>query len=103
MVEPEIARSKEDEYFIRQEMERRRKHAVEEEARMAQEARKALKDLHYMHCPKCGHDLTEVEFRGVKIDQCATCNGIWLDAGELELLGSKEKTGVLGGFLNILK
>jgi hypothetical protein len=39
-----------------------------------------------MHCPKCGADLTEIDFRGVKVDKCFACGGIYLDDGELEQL-----------------
>ena len=37
-----------------------------------------------IRCPKCGMPLLEFTFRGVRIDQCAGCEGIWLDAGELK-------------------
>ena len=37
-----------------------------------------------------------LELNGVEIDYCTVCNGIWLDAGELELLlGEPEKAGQL--------
>lgn len=37
-----------------------------------------------IRCPKCGMPLLEFTFRGVRIDQCAGCEGIWLDADELK-------------------
>jgi Zn-finger nucleic acid-binding protein len=41
-----------------------------------------------------------LELEGVEIDYCASCGGIWLDAGELELLlGEPEKArGLLNSF-----
>ncbi len=102
MVNPEQARSKEEEYFLKQELERRRKVAQEEEARLAEEARRAQKELHWMHCPKCGHQLEEVAYHTVKIDQCAACGGIWLDAGELDQLATKESGGLLSSFRRLL-
>lgn len=40
-------------------------------------------------CPGCGASLHPTAARhGVEIDACASCGGIWLDAGELELLTS---------------
>ena len=39
-----------------------------------------------MKCPKCGSDLKEINFQKVLIDKCDECKGIWLDAGELDLL-----------------
>ncbi|MFN2425431.1 MAG: zf-TFIIB domain-containing protein [Candidatus Binatia bacterium] len=37
-------------------------------------------------CPRDGTKLNLVEDRGVTIDVCPTCRGIWLDQGELEEL-----------------
>ncbi|MBK6916071.1 MAG: zf-TFIIB domain-containing protein [Deltaproteobacteria bacterium] len=42
-----------------------------------------------MHCPKCGMELSEITFRGVKVDKCFACGGVWLDDGELEELAGK--------------
>jgi len=46
----------------------------------------------YMKCPKCGMRLNEIEYKDGKIDKCTTCDGVWLDAGELEVLLLNEKT-----------
>ena len=35
--------------------------------------------------------LKEIEYKGVKIDKCSQCDGIWLDAGELEAVLLSEK------------
>jgi hypothetical protein len=74
----------EDEYFARQELERRKQWAKEHTSKMAVEEKERLKKLHWMKCPKCGMDLTTIDFQGVKIDQCPSCNGMFLDAGELQ-------------------
>ena len=37
-------------------------------------------------CPHDGNELREFTTPGIKIDQCATCNGLWLDKGELHQL-----------------
>jgi len=92
---------KEEEYFARQAIERMKKEAEVRQASMTQEEKQRLKDLHYMHCPKCGHSLSEIEFQGVKIDRCLSCQGVWLDAGELEQISPKE--GRLGGVLKLFK
>ena len=42
------------------------------------------KQLHFMKCPKCGGDLAEVAHGGVTVDRCGSCEGVFLDAGELE-------------------
>jgi len=55
-----------------------------------------------MRCPKCGMELIEIAYRGIKIDECSECKGIWLDAGELEVIAKLEKTG-LDKFFSIFK
>ena len=39
-----------------------------------------------MDCPVCDNAMITLELGGVEIDHCVGCGGIWLDAGELELL-----------------
>ena len=50
-----------------------------------------------MDCPVCKDSaMITLELDEVEIDYCTVCNGIWLDAGELELLlGEPEKAGQL--------
>ena len=63
-----------------------------------------------MRCPKCRADMEQVVYEGTEIDRCTTCHGIWFDAGEMDLLRSKqaaaaidtgdEKTGKLANALD---
>jgi Zn-finger nucleic acid-binding protein len=39
-----------------------------------------------MDCPACKNAMITLELEDVEIDYCPDCGGIWLDAGELELL-----------------
>lgn len=39
-----------------------------------------------MDCPACKEAMITLELEDVEIDHCPDCGGIWLDAGELELL-----------------
>jgi Zn-finger nucleic acid-binding protein len=39
-----------------------------------------------MDCPKCDAQMETIAFRGVEIDRCTACGGIWLDAVEPEQL-----------------
>ena len=39
-----------------------------------------------MNCPVCKEPIVVLELDEVEIDHCISCGGIWLDAGELELL-----------------
>jgi hypothetical protein len=46
-----------------------------------------------MDCPVCKNAMITLELADVEIDHCTDCGGIWLDAGELELLlGSSQHT-----------
>ena len=54
-----------------------------------------------MNCPVCKNEpMITLELNEVEIDYCLSCKGIWLDAGELELLlGSDvESTEFLNSF-----
>jgi Zn-finger nucleic acid-binding protein len=53
-----------------------------------------------LNCPVCRQPMIVLELDQVEIDYCTTCGGIWLDAGELELLlgDSVEKDGFLASF-----
>ena len=53
-----------------------------------------------MNCPVCREPMIVLELDEVEIDHCIGCGGIWLDAGELELLleDSEEKDNLLSSF-----
>ena len=85
---------KEEEYFVRMEYERRKKIEVEKQQKPAEEGKKRLKDLHYMRCPKYGMEFIEIDYKGIKVDKCSECEGIWLDAGELEAISKVEKNSI---------
>ena len=98
-------RAKEDEWFARNEKEMLEKARVAREKREHERAEREgleesqrVKQLHFMKCPKCGHDLAESDLEGVNVDQCSFCEGVFLDAGELDSLFLKrdsERKGVL--------
>ena len=50
-----------------------------------------------MLCPVDQCPMPAVEYQGIEVDYCAECGGIWLDAGELELLMESP-----GGVLRLL-
>jgi Zn finger protein HypA/HybF involved in hydrogenase expression len=74
--------------------EKKKKLEEEKHKRLAEEEKKRLKELHYMRCPKCGMELIEIDYKGIKVDKCSECEGIWLDVGELEAVSRLEKTGL---------
>ena len=90
----------EDEYFAKQDAELIRQMRAKLDAeRVAAERKQAL-----MKCPKDGADLREQEIGNVKVDVCAECGGMWLDAGELDLLRQVQKSGgnVFKGLFDLL-
>jgi hypothetical protein len=93
---------KEEEYFARMEFERKKKVEEGKYQKLREEEKKMLRDLHFMKCPKCGMELIEIDYRGIKVDKCSECQGVWLDAGELETAAGLEKT-VLDRFFSVFK
>ena len=79
--------SKEDEYFYRKDQEqiaKLREKAEEQRAKLEAENKNKQ---YWMRCPKCGSSLKEEKYgESVLIDRCASCGGIYLDHGELEIL-----------------
>jgi hypothetical protein len=90
----ERKKAQEEEYFVKQERELLAKLKAKEEA----ESKASLQKTCHMRCPKCGEPLKERSFQKIQIDQCTGCNGIWLDAGELEAVAGKEESSWLGKF-----
>ncbi len=84
----------EEEYFARLEYEKTRKAKEELQKKLAAEEKQRLRELHFMKCPKCGMELIEIDYKGIKVDKCSLCEGIWLDAGELEAVSKLEKIGL---------
>ncbi len=93
---------KEEEYFARQEAERRRRIAAEQQAKLQAEERERARALHYMKCPKCGMQLEEIALGDVQIDKCFNCEGMWLDKGEIERIRAKEP-GFMGRLLSVFR
>jgi len=81
----------EDEYFVQQNAELLKKQRAQAESA----AREAERKSHYMKCPKDGYDLTTSEYHGVQIEICGHCGGMWLDAGELEVVAHEDRPALL--------
>ena len=80
----------EDEYFVKMDAELMKQRRAQLDAERAKQERAS----HYMRCPKCGGNLAERDLGGVKVDRCTDCNGVWLDAGELDLIRDARKSGI---------
>jgi uncharacterized protein len=103
-------RKREDDWF------RANEKRLIEEARIARERREKeraqheaageldrLKKLHFMKCPKCGHDMKEEKLENVSVDRCTHCEGIFFDAGELEQIFAQKEEQRRGFFRKLVK
>jgi len=93
---------REEEYFVRIEQEMKKQIEERKKKHASKEQREKLRELHFMKCPKCGTELIEIDFKGMKIDECSSCRGMWLDAGEFDALAKIEKP-VLERLFNVFK
>lgn len=91
---PDKPSEKEEEYIARKEYERLKKLEEEKHNNLAIEEKKKLKELHHMRCPKCGMELVAINYKGIEIDKCSECEGVWLDSGELESVSKMESSSV---------
>lgn len=41
-------------------------------------------------CPKCADPIEPIEFRGVPMDRCSGCGGVWLGPKDFRLLAEKD-------------
>lgn len=39
-----------------------------------------------MECPRCGSNLKAAKHKGIEVDRCQSCQGMWLDYPELDQL-----------------
>lgn len=85
-------KAEEDRYFADRDKAALEKLRSQKEAE--QEA--TLREIAKGRCAKCGSRLTQRTLEGVEIDECGSCGGVFLDAGELETLSQREGAGWLG-------
>lgn len=83
----------EKEYMVRQEADVALNEAYERQraaARAAQVQHDRTKARAIERCPRCSGTLETSTLRGASVARCSSCQGVWLDVGELErLLWSK--------------
>jgi hypothetical protein len=101
---------REDDWFRENEKElletarlARLKREKERAAKEKAEETKRLRELHFLKCPKCGHDMKEETLDNVAIDRCTRCEGVFFDAGELERAYMKKAEERRGLFRKLLK
>jgi hypothetical protein len=58
---------------------------------MKEESREQfIRDCCHGRCPKCGEQLQALNFRGVPLDKCPSCGGVWLGPKDLQILSRKD-------------
>jgi hypothetical protein len=80
--EPGKPSQNEDEYFARRDAEwlKERRAALDVERAAKESAEQRPK------CPRCQQPLAERGFKSLRLDVCIVGHGVWLDAGELEMI-----------------
>jgi RNA polymerase-binding transcription factor DksA len=95
--------SAEDEFFAKEDAEKKRRMTQQMAKQLAADERKKLRDLHFMHCPKCGMKMQEVRLHGMDVEVCFACGGIFLDKGEIDIIAAPQQKGIMGAILNWFK
>jgi ribosomal protein L37AE/L43A len=82
----------ENDYFMRETLAS--KHKLEQEHKREQQKThdQELKALHFMKCPKCGHDLETKRMTYVDVDQCNSCGTLVLAAQDIDRFIAEEKS-----------
>ena len=89
-------RAEENRYFAERDREliaklREQEHAQHEET---------VRELAQNRCPKCGDRLSTRMIHDVEIDECPSCQGMWLDKGEFEDMSKQKGSTWMRQFLD---
>ena len=100
----EKASNQEDEYFVREDAERLRKLHAEEQSRLKQSEKDALRKKHAGRCSGCGALMVPEQAGEVGILHCPACGGAFLDKAAWDYLHEhSEPHTVMGSVLNWFK
>ena len=92
----------EQRYFHEKDLELLKKKRAELDDKRAVQQKVEAAHGHWMKCPKCGKNMIEIEMDEILVDKCESCQGIYFDAGELELLlMARKDTGVISSLKNL--
>jgi len=79
----ERGKALENEYIHKMEAKR-----LEEQKAASEE--KHAREICQNRCPKCGDKIQALTFRGVPLDKCPSCGGVWLGPKDLQILSQKD-------------
>lgn len=92
--EPFDEHAHEDSYFAVQE------HELIEQMKSAHQTAEAAKRQALMTiCPKCSGQFAKYTVKGFVVERCESCEGIWLNKGELAEILRRQAAGPLGAFI----
>jgi hypothetical protein len=92
----------ENDYFLQEEALSKHKAHVEQKRVNQKALDEELKALHFMKCPKCGHDLENKRMDFVEIQQCSSCGALVIDADKVEKFIAEEKS-ILKSLIDLFK
>jgi Zn-finger nucleic acid-binding protein len=90
-----VERAEEDIYFAARDRE-----LIEEMKAHLQKVEAAMREEQILTCPKCPGKLESYRFMDFVLCRCESCEGVWLDKGELEGILRRAARGPLGAFLD---
>jgi uncharacterized protein len=79
--EPGKPSQNENEYFARRDAE-----WLKERRALLDAERRTRPSGPALQCPRCHAALDERVYHSMRLDVCPKCHGLWLDAGELEMV-----------------
>ena len=87
-------RANEDSYFAVQEHE-----LIEQMKSEHQQVEAAKRAALMASCPKCSGKFRQYTVKGFVVERCESCEGIWLNKGELAEILRRQAAGPLGAFI----
>jgi len=67
-----------------------RERRIKLDARREEQRQAQQQESHWMRCSKCGGTVQEISFKGIMVDRCQACKGVFFDINELKLLSREE-------------
>ena len=93
--EPFDERANEDGYFAA------REHELIEDMRLEfHKIQAARREAEMATCPKCSGKLQKYPILGCLVERCESCEGLWLNKGELDAILRQQSRGPLAVFLD---
>jgi Zn-finger nucleic acid-binding protein len=91
---PFVERAREDIYFAARDRE-----VIEDMKAHLQKVAAAVREEHVLTCPKCSGKFQSYSFMELVLDRCESCEGIWLNKGDLDRILRRAARDPLGAFL----